>query len=126
MMALFGRKKTEEKKEEPKAVAPSAAVPMPSSIGSGLAHVLKNPRITEKATTRQAQSVYTFDVAGRATKTEIRDAVRALYGVSARKVHVVTIHSKKRRNVRTGARGTTRAGRKAYVYLKKGETITIT
>lgn len=73
----------------------------------------------------QGVGVYTFDIAERATKRDVMQAVRALYGVSPRMVRVVSIPRKVRRSVRTGKRGTTGGGKKAYVYLKKGETITI-
>ena len=125
-MALFGNKKKEEKIEKTTIVAPSPPSSLQSYARNDLSHVLKNPRITEKATMHQEGGVYMFDVALRATKSEVRDAVRALYGVMPRKVHMVPVPSKQKRSVRTGARGIARGGKKAYVYLKKGETITIT
>ncbi|OGG80310.1 50S ribosomal protein L23 [Candidatus Kaiserbacteria bacterium RIFCSPLOWO2_01_FULL_54_13] len=99
---------------------------MSSATGTDLSHVLRSPRITEKATMHQETGVYTFDVAERATKSEVRDAVRSLYGVVPRKVRIVPIPSKQKRNARTGMRGFARGGKKAYVYLKRGESITIT
>ncbi len=101
-----------------------AAVFATSGI-SDYAHVLKHPRITEKATTHQAASVYTFDIAERATKRDIIAAVRAIYKVTPHKVAIVVVPSKARRSMRTGQRGISRGGKKAYVYLKKGETITL-
>ncbi len=118
-MAFFGKKKiTEEKKEE---LAPSSGTPM----SQGLSHVLRHARVTEKATMHSAESVYTFDVAEDATKRAVIQAMRALYKVTPRMVRVVSIPTKVRRNMRTGKRGVKRGGKKAYVYLKKGETITI-
>lgn len=123
-MALFGsKKKTEDTKPEgTKAVAMQSSAPL--SI-DGIAHVLKNPRITEKASMHQGSSVYTFDVATSATKPQIAAAVRAIYKVSPRKVRVVQVPSKQTRSTRTGKRGVKTGGKKAYVYLKSGETITI-
>jgi ribosomal protein L23 len=69
--------------------------------------------------------VYTFDIDGSATKAEVAKAVRAAYNVVPRKVRIVPIPQKMRRNARTGKRGVTSGGRKAYVYLKSGETITL-
>ncbi len=69
------------------------------------------------------QGVYTFDIAENANKNDVIAAVRALYKVTPRKVAVVTVPSKVRRNMRTGKVGVKRGGKKAYVYLKKGETI---
>jgi large subunit ribosomal protein L23 len=122
-MALFGsRKKTEEQKPE----ATQATQPQASGSNvSRVAHVLKNPRITEKASDMQAMSVYAFDVADSATKTQIASAVHSVYKVSPRKVRIVQVPSKKTRSARTGRTGVKSGGKKAYVYLKSGETITI-
>src|SRR3989338_3348182 len=111
-MALFGKKKNTDK-------------PVRESRGGGAADVLKNPRITEKATMHSDAGVYTFDVKEGATKRDILKAVRVLYSVSPRKVAIVTIPKKWKRNMRTGKKGQQGGGKKAYVYLKKGETITI-
>ena len=123
-MALFGTKKNTEKKEQ---AAPAASTKAVSSTGMGrdLSHVLKHARITEKATMHSAEGVYTFDIAQSASKRDVIQAVRALYKVTPRMVHIVSIPTKTRRNVRTGKPGVTGGGKKAYVYLKKGETITI-
>lgn len=128
-MALFSRKpKTEAKKAAPKAEKPQAVIATPAQ-GSGtrtsLAHVLKQARITEKATESQASGVYVFEVASSATKRDILLAVKELYSVTPRKVAVVNVKSKERRNMRTGRVGIKKGGKKAYVYLKSGDTITI-
>ncbi len=121
-MALFGKKKTAKKAD---AVAVAQA-PAGSNVNvAGLSHVLQNPRITEKATMHQNISVYTFDIAKVATKRDVLKAVQALYKVTPRMVHVVNIPSKIKRNMRTGKSGVKGGGKKAYVYLKSGETITI-
>lgn len=130
-MALFGRNKKKElakggsvsggKKKE----VPSAPSSPASFMSRSLSHILKHARITEKATMHSAESVYTFDIAEEATKRDVIQAVRALYKVTPRMVRVVSIPTKVRRNMRTGKRGMKRGGKKAYVYLKKGETITL-
>lgn len=111
-------------KEEAK--KPATATKGVAAVDSTLFHVLRNPRITEKATSHSALGVYTFDVSSNATKRSISRAVVAVYKVAPRMVRIVTIPTKERRNVRTGKRGIARGGKKAYVYLKKGETITLT
>lgn len=88
-------------------------------------HILKHARITEKGSDMQAGSIYTFDVAPSATKRDIARAVRQLYKVAPRKVAVVTVPAKKVRHMRTGRAGVKKGGKKAYVYLKKGETISL-
>lgn len=122
-MALFNRntkKATPEKKEDTKQVAAEVA-----HTPTGLAHVLKHARITEKASMQQLGNVYTFDIAEGVSKRDIVAAVFALYKVKPAKVAVVKVPSKLRRSMRTGKVGMKKGGRKAYVYLKKGETITI-
>ncbi|RJR14288.1 50S ribosomal protein L23 [Candidatus Parcubacteria bacterium] len=137
-MALFGFKKkdetatpegaaantsTKESKAKTKAAAPAKSVT--SSDGKGVAHVLRNPRITEKGTTAGDVSAYLFDVAPSATKPEIARAIASVYKVTPRMIRIVTIPSKRKRNARTGRVGIKSGGKKAYVYLTKGETITL-
>jgi ribosomal protein L23 len=86
--------------------------------------VLKNPRITEKAGMHSTAGVYVFDISPRATKRDIIRTVQQIYKVTPVKVNVATVPSKIKRSARTGRTGVKKGGRKAYVYLKKGETIT--
>ena len=69
--------------------------------------------------------VYVFDVTTSANKRQIASAVQAVYKVKPRKVAIVNIRAKETRNMRTGQSGMKGGGKKAYVYLNKGETITI-
>lgn len=88
-------------------------------------HILKHARITEKASMSSAFSVYVFDVAESATKRDIARAVHSLYKVTPAKVATARVPAKKVRHAKTGRIGVKKGGKKAYVYLKKGETITI-
>lgn len=125
-MALFGTKKTEEKNPAaPKAPQGKRALGSVSGAGD-LSHVLSNPRITEKSTDLQTRAgAYVFDVSAGATKPQIAQAVREAYKVTPTKVRVVTIRSKTKRSMRTGHVGVKGGGRKAYVFLKKGDSITL-
>ncbi len=123
-MALFGKNKIKEKSAEGGSPSKTDA-PRAQSVVRDLSFVLRNARITEKATMHSTDGVYTFDIAEDATKRDVTQAVRTLYNVTPRMVRTVTIPTKMKRNARTGKRGRTRGGKKAYVYLKKGETITI-
>ena len=86
--------------------------------------IMKQPRITEKATVSAEGGAYVFDVFPRATKGDVVRAVKELYHVTALKVRIAAIP---RKSVfvrgRVGVKG---GGKKAYVYLKKGEKIEIT
>lgn len=88
--------------------------------------ILKNPRITEKATVLAEGNAYTFNVDANTTKSEIIKAVKALYKVTPLAVRTVTIPTKKvmpkTRNQKIGKTG---GGKKAYVYLKKGDKIEV-
>lgn len=120
-MALFSRK---TKKEESKAEV-AAVVAVPTTIKGDYGHVLQSPRITEKASMAMEGSVYVFDVAPAANKKQIIAAVQSVYKVKPRKVAIVNVKPKSVRNMRTGKRGMKGGFKKAYVYLNKGETITI-
>ena len=85
--------------------------------------ILKNPRITEKAAILSEMGCYTFDVATDATKKEIAQAVKAQYKVTP--VQVRTINEARTVVFRRGKKGMTGGGKKAYVYLKKGDKIEV-
>ena len=86
-----------------------------------MTNILKNPRITEKASRASEQNVYTFDISSSANKTEIKKAVFALYKVHPVKVNVLSIPRKK--TMSKGKAGMRGGGRKAFVYLKKSDKI---
>jgi large subunit ribosomal protein L23 len=83
--------------------------------------ILKNPRVTEKASFASEQNVYTFDISASANKTEIKKAIFALYKVHPIKVNVLPVPKKK--TMSKGKAGTKGGGRKAFVYLKKEDKI---
>ncbi len=84
--------------------------------------IIEYPRVTEKASLASAKGAYTFNVDTRATKIEIKKAIETLYGKVPRKINIVTI--KEKVVFRRGKLGTKKGGKKAVVYLKKGDTIT--
>ena len=123
-MALFGKKK-KTKKVGKKSTEPVVDVSKAMSTDYNLDSVILRPRVTEKAIAQNENSVYTFVVKQSATKYQVRDAVKALYNVTPVKVNIVNKKAAKRF---VGSRNRTKhvAGmKKAYVYLKKGETINL-
>jgi len=88
-------------------------------------HILKRPRITEKATFAAERGVYVFEIEPRATKHDVMRAVEEFYKVKPVKVNITQILSKKVSTRRRGVFGRKGGGKKAYVYLKKGDTISI-
>ncbi len=84
-------------------------------------NIIKNPRITEKASNLIEGNVYTFDVTEAANKTEIKKAVFEVYKVKPIRVNILTVPVKATfSRGKVGSRG---GGRKAYVYLKEGDKI---
>lgn len=83
--------------------------------------LIKNPRITEKASFHAENNVYTFDVAPSANKTEIKKAIFQLYKIKPVKVNILKI--KEKAVMLRGKRSMKSGGKKALVYFKKGEKI---
>lgn len=83
--------------------------------------IIKNPRITEKASTALEQNAYTFDVVQSANKTEIKKAIFELYKVKPTRVNIVSLPKKE--VISRGIKGSRGGGKKAIVYLKKGDEI---
>ena len=83
--------------------------------------IIKNPRVTEKASFAAEQNVYTFDVSSSANKTEIKKAIFTLYKVKPTKVNMLTVPRKV--VFSRGKIGKKGGGKKALVYLKKGDKI---
>jgi large subunit ribosomal protein L23 len=85
-------------------------------------NVLLRPRITEKAAIgADKQGVYVFEVTKNATKKSVAASVRSTYKVTPVMVNITKIADKK--VFFRGKRGVKHGGKKAYVYLKKGDKI---
>ncbi len=87
-----------------------------------MTNIIKNPRVTEKASLAQEQNVYTFDVSTGANKTEIKKAIFSLFKVKPIRVNVLPVPKKKIMS-RRGQAGVKGGGKKALVYLKAGDKI---
>lgn len=120
-MALFSRnKKTGEGEAATKAIASA-----PRATDSDLASVLVKPRITEKAVRLGDKNVYTFIVKRDATKRDVVAAVKALYNVTPVSVNIVNKTPRQVMSRSKGRRLSVPGMKKAYVYLKKGDTISL-
>lgn len=123
-MAIFSRKqKSGGTAKASKKETAVSRVRVSTVRGGGDATVLKSPRVTEKVTMLAEQNVYTFNVAESATKQSIANAITAVYNVVPVKVRIVSI-PRKSVFVR-GKRGFRAGGKKAYIYLAKGDKISI-
>lgn len=85
--------------------------------------ILINPRITEKGALLAEQGCYVFNVAPAANKQQVVEAVRTTFKVTPRKVTMVMVPRKLVMTRGSNRKGQTAGGKKAYVYLKKGDKI---
>ncbi len=125
-MALFSRKnKAEETKLAETALTTVATKNGAQATDYDLSRVIVGPRLTEKSVKQGDDNVYTFIVARNATKFSVRDAIKALYSVTPVKVNIVNkrpalrLSGSKNRLVKVSGE------KKAYVYLKKDDTINL-
>jgi len=85
--------------------------------------VIIRPVVSEKSYVLSAANRYTFRVHHEAHKTQIRQAVEALFGVHVVDVRTMSVRSKPKRRGNTSGR--TRSWRKAIVQVREGETIPV-
>jgi large subunit ribosomal protein L23 len=87
-----------------------------------LYEVLRRPLITEKATWLKERDKYAFEVASKATRSQIKEAVEHAFEVKVSKVNVMMVPGKTRR---FGSRQVTSSPwKKAIVTLAPGHKIT--
>ncbi len=111
---MAAAKKTTKKVTKPESKLSDA-------VKASVSHIIKNPRITEKAAQLNAINVYVFDVEKGVNRTQVRLAIEALYGVRPIKVNLVSDQREKR--IIRGKVGVVKTPKKAYVTLKKGDMI---
>lgn len=94
-----------------------------TTLARNITEKILRPRITEKAMRVAEKNVFVFEVHSKATKTDIRDAIRTVYGVSPVAVRMMNRqpHTEKKKGRAVRVAGL----KKAYVYLKEGDTITL-
>jgi large subunit ribosomal protein L23 len=84
--------------------------------------VIRRPLITEKGLqVKEAESTLVFDVAPEASKTEVKQAVEALFKVKVENVRTANVLGKERRRGKFS--GYKPDWKKAYVRLKEGEKL---
>lgn len=82
--------------------------------------VIRRPLITEKGLgVKETQNTLVFEVATKATKTEVRQAVEVLFKVKVASVRTSTVAGKERRRGKYA--GYRPDWKKAFVRLKAGE-----
>jgi large subunit ribosomal protein L23 len=85
--------------------------------------VLVKPTITEKSTILQESGKYTFQIAPRANKVEVKEAVEKSFDVTVLDVNITKIHGKRKRY---GPRVSKQPDiKKAVITLKSGDRINL-
>ena len=85
--------------------------------------VIIRPVVSEKSYVLAANDRYTFRVHSDAHKTQIRQAVEALFEVNVVEVRTMSVKSKPKRRGHTSGR--TRQWKKAIVQVRAGQTIPV-
>jgi large subunit ribosomal protein L23 len=88
-----------------------------------MSNVILKPILSEKAYKLMEQGLYTFLVDKKASKKSIAQIVSKHYSVAVEKVNVARIQSKTKRVGRTRKTTNVGGGKKATVWVKKGQSI---
>lgn len=121
---------SDEKKKDAKAKqqaeeAPKSTKKAPNKVvvSGGRRHVIIRPLVSEKALVNEGNGIYTFVVSSQATKIEIKNAIKDLYGVVPATVRTMNYDGK---NLRFGRyEGRRSDWKKAVISLPKGQSISI-
>ncbi len=81
--------------------------------------------LTEKAHAQMAKSTYAFLVNKKANKQDVKNAVKSAFSVDVVNVNIISIKPKQKRIAKTRKFTMVGGGKKAIVYLKAGQTISV-
>jgi large subunit ribosomal protein L23 len=89
--------------------------------------ILRRPIITEKSSFQSGElNQYVFEVHGKATKAQIKEAVETLFDVTVLRVNVINVPAKRSRRARSRRVLVRRPGfKKAIVTLSAGDSIDV-
>lgn len=126
-MSILDRFKKEKESALAETASAASAHVQPEQSGvrqPGAAYrILVKPLVSEKSAVEEAHGRYCFVVALSASKTDIKRAVHAVYGIMPVRVRTSIIDGKR---MRFGSRlGRRSEWKKAVVHLPKGKTITV-
>ena len=114
-------KKVVKSKKDNKKVSGKAKKISPDKIPSDYFDILVKPHISEKTFNLSQDDQYVFIVSDKANKSEIKKAVKNIYGVIVISVNIINIHSRVKKF--RGRAGIKSGYRKAIVKLAKGNKI---
>jgi len=89
--------------------------------------VLRRPLVTEKSSYQSGRlNQYSFIVADKATRTQVKDAIETLYDVSVVRVNIINTPAKRGRRLRSRRLLVRKPGyKKALITLAEGQTLQI-
>ena len=92
-----------------------------------LYEVLRRPLITEKSNYQSSKlNQYAFEVASKATRTQVKDAIETIFDVKVEKVNIINAPAKSGRRARSRRLTVRRPGyKKAIVTLQAGQSLEI-
>jgi len=125
-MGLLKRKKISTDKAEKQIEEEKPAVETTDIKSLGAAkynYLIIRPIVTEKSAVAQSQNKYSFIVDKRANKSEIKIAIKEIFGVLPLSVNLINVEGKIRRFGRV--KGRRQDYKKAIVTLPKGKTISV-
>jgi large subunit ribosomal protein L23 len=87
--------------------------------------ILRRPLVTEKSNYQSGKlNQFTFEVAGNATKTQVKDAVESIFDVNVVSVNIINTAAKRGRRARSRRLLVRRPGyKKAVITLAAGQTL---
>ncbi|MDQ5968514.1 MAG: ribosomal protein [Patescibacteria group bacterium] len=89
---------------------------------NSLYSVIKKFVVTNKSTDGELQGVYTCMIDDAATKIDVKNAIRSLYGKEVEKVNILYTREKFH-NTRTGVQKKKGIEKKAMIFMKDGNRI---
>lgn len=113
---IFGKNKKAAKKSDDSSVTANSAVAATPKKGFSY-------RITEKASRLGENNVYVFNVLVDSNKIEIKKELEAKYKVTVEEIKIINFPKKK--VFSRGRLGVKGGGKKAYITLKKGDSIVL-
>lgn len=126
-MGILNRlKKTQAKEstvESPKVQIPTLTPSSGKGMGFDVSGVIVKPLISEKAAHMAGINQYVFVVRKNANRLQVREAIKAMYGVSPLSINILNVQGKK---VRFGrSRGVRSDWKKAVITLPAGQSINV-
>jgi ribosomal protein L23 len=121
-MAIFGSNKKEgaKKTSNKSRVRSARAAKLPAGRAD---EIILAPWFSEKALLNTEKGIYAFSIPRTATKSHVAAAIKEMYKVTPRKIAIVNLPGRRVSMRSRQGHATQARRRKAYVYLKTGETI---